>query len=250
LPNASGFLSVIAALLLFKFLTYSAPQDMGANMRILKLMVGIAIISLTTANARAVELSDTMAQIMATLPGTYDTTAQVEREAKNGVRESERHPHRHVIYARIEVPAIGANVLFRQERKDGPVGEIIARSLAVFEPDTQANGIRMWLRNIINAERFDDLHLKPGLWNDVRFDPAYGGKCPFHWRTDAGILTGTLLGGGCKITSNAGKAMSFDAWWKITSAALSIFDNSYDGDGKLLSGRADKVPTVYSRKAN
>lgn len=216
-------------------------------MRFLRFAHWACVIFLVTQTAQAASLAETMAQVMETVPGTYVTTAPVEREISAGVAEAQRHERRHVVYARIEAPQIGAHVLYRQERTGGPDGKIIARGLAVFEEDPTANGIRMWLHNIVAAERFTDLHLKPELWREVGIDPAYGGKCPFHWRIENGLLTGTLLGGGCKIISNAGKAMSFDARWLITSDALSIFDNTYDGEGKLLSGRADKAPTIYSR---
>jgi hypothetical protein len=188
-----------------------------------------------------------MARVMAVFPGTYDTAAQVRAEAERGVPEAQRHEHRHVIYARIAAPHIGANVLFRQERKGGPEGPILARGLAVFEADAAAGGIRMWLRNLVDAEGFTDLHLKPALWPRIAFDPAYGGKCPFHWRLENDEIVGTLLGGGCKIVSNAGKPMAFDARWVLSATSLSIFDNTYDGEGRLMSGRADKVPTRYDR---
>lgn len=213
------------------------------------LFITAVIFGLATISAHAAPLSDTMARVMAVMPGTYDTADQLSAEAAQGIPEAARHERRHVIYARIDAPQIGPNVLFRQERKGGPDGEIVTRGLAVFEPDTDANGIRMWLRNMINADQFTDLHLKKELWAEIAFDPTYGAKCPFHWRLEKEALVGTLLGGVCKITSNAGKMMSFDARWVLTAKGLSIFDNTYGAEGQLLSGRADKVPTLFSRLA-
>ena len=90
-------------------------------------------------HATAAPLPETMARLMATMPGTYDTAAQISAEASQGVPEASRHARRHVIYARIDVPQVGQNVLFRQERQGGPDGEIITRGLAVFEADDGAN---------------------------------------------------------------------------------------------------------------
>lgn len=39
--------------------------------------------------------------------------------------------------------------------------------------------------------------------------------------------------------------MAFETRWELTGAMLSIFDNTYDGTGALLAGRADRVPTPY-----
>ncbi len=213
-----------------------------------KFICSVAIVlALAPWGAGAATLPEIMVQIMAVMPGTYDTADQVNDEIVRGIPEAQRHERRHVIYARIDAPQIGPYIFFRQERKGGPEGEIITRGVVVFEPDESANGIRMWLRNIPDPVRFTDLHLKKDLWAQVTFDPTYGGKCPFHWRLAEGKLVGTLQGGGCKIISNAGKAMSFDATWTSTQASLSVFDNTYDGDRKLLSGRADKVATLYTR---
>ncbi|MDX2222212.1 MAG: hypothetical protein SFV21_05660 [Rhodospirillaceae bacterium] len=214
--------------------------------RILRALLGVVMLQ-ATVPVQAQELDQVMARLMAAFPGTYDTTAQVAAETAAGVPEARRHERRYVVYARIDAPQIGPHVLFRQERKGGPDGPVAARGLAVFAPDPEAGGVRMWLRNIVDADRFADLHLRKDLWPTVGFDPAYGGKCPFHWRVEGGVLTGTLAGGGCSIVSNAGKPMSFDSRWTLTDAGLSIFDNTYDGAGQLLSGRTDRVPTEYRR---
>jgi hypothetical protein len=206
----------------------------------------IGAVVVLSAPVRA-EVTDDVGRLLALMAGTYDSAEQVTQETARGVPEKERHARRHVTYARIEAPQIGPAVLFRQERNGGPQGEIVARGLAVFTPDQDAKGIRMWLRNIVDVDQATDLHLKPQMWGQVQFDPAYGGKCPFHWRPDGVGFVGTLLGGGCKITSNSGKPMSFDARWTLSSSELTIFDNTYDGDGKLMMGRMDKAPTVYLR---
>lgn len=207
--------------------------------------VGFAL--MLSAPIYAQDLTQTANDVVSMMAGTYESGPQVDGEASRGVPADQRHIKRHVLYARIDAPQIGRFVLYRQERKDNAEGEIVARGLAVFEPDPDAGGIRMWLRNIVNADQFTDLHQKPQLWSNVAFDPAYGGKCPFHWRRENNAIVGTLLGGGCRIVSNAGKPMSFDARWTLSAQELTIFDNTYDGDGNLLGGRADKVPTVYTR---
>jgi hypothetical protein len=223
-------------------------RRLEALMRVVIALISVLLPSVLAPVAPlAAPLDETMARVMALMPGVYDTSAQVNAEVAQGVAEAQRHDRRHVIYARIDAPRIGPYVLFRQDRKGGPDGEIMTRGLAVFEADMAAGGIRMWLRNIPDAARFTDLHLKKELWAQVSFDPAYGGKCPFHWRLEGEEILGTLQGGGCKIISNAGKAMSFDARWVLNEKGLSIFDNTYDGEGKLMSGRADKVPTEYAR---
>lgn len=207
----------------------------------------VAALAGTATGTRAHGLDEVLDRLMRVFPGTYDSQTQVDAERAAGVPEAGRHERRHVVYARIEAPQVGALVVFRQERKGGPDGPVAARGLAVFAPDPEAGGVRMWLRNIVEADRFADLHQREDLWPAVRFDPAYGGKCPFHWRLEGGVLTGTLQGGGCSIVSNAGRPMSFDSRWTLTEAGLSIFDNTYDGAGRLLAGRADRVPTEYRR---
>lgn len=208
-------------------------------MRGLKL-IGVMVVLAMNAAAE----DDATGRLIRMMTGTFDTAAQVDAEARAGVAAADRHERRRVIYAPIDVPQVGDHVLFRQETRDGAV---VARDLAVFEPDAAGGAIRMWLRRIPNADAFADLHLKPALWAAVIFDPSYGGKCPFHWRAENDGFVGTLDGGRCEIVSNAGRKMAFESRWDLGLQSLAIFDNTYDGDGKLLGGRADRVPTRYDR---
>jgi hypothetical protein len=230
-------------------LTATKTGQKGIGMNVLRYATIMCAVVMVSAPVQAAEADD-MERLLSLMAGTYDSSAQVAQETAQSVPEKDRHAHRHVTYARIDAPQIGPAVLFRQERSGGPQGEIVARGLAVFAPDPEAQGIRMWLRNIEDVDQATDLHLKPQMWSKTQFDPAYGGKCPFHWRPDADGFAGTLLGGGCKITSNSGKPMSFDAQWTLSATELTIFDNTYDGDGKLMMGRVDKVPTVFRRVKN
>jgi hypothetical protein len=205
-------------------------------------LIGVmAAVAAFGCGARASEQAE---RLLAMFAGTYDTGAQVGADIAAGVAPERRHERRRVVYARIAVPQIGPYVLFRQESHDGAV---IARGLAVFEDDGAA--VRMWLRQIPDAARFADLHRRPELWPAVSFDPAYGGKCPFHWHATGDGFLGTLDGGRCDIVSNAGKPMSFVARWELSATALSILDNTYDGDGRLMSGRDDDQATRYDRVA-
>lgn len=203
----------------------------------------IGVMAVLTASEAAAD-DAALGRLTALMAGVFDTAAQVDGEARTGVAEASRHERRHVVYAPIAAPHIGRAVLFRQESRDG---RLLVRDLAVFEPDAGNGVIRMWLRRIVDADGFADLHLKPELWPRVAFDPAYGGKCPFHWRPDGDGFIGALDGGRCEIVSNAGRQMAFESRWELSAAGLSIFDNTYDGDGRLLSGRADRVPTLYQR---
>ena len=202
-------------------------------------LIGVMVFFVATAAAQ-----DVTDRLLALMAGTYDTRAQGEGETRAGVKLPGRHEMRRVIYAPIAVPHIGPHVLFRQESKDGA---ITSRGLAVFEAATETGAVRMWLRQFVKPKEFSDLHLRPDAWPRVAIDPAYGGKCPFHWRAAGDGFVGVLDGGRCEIVSNDGRAMAFEARWELTGATLSIFDNTYDGAGALLAGRADRVPTRYDR---
>ncbi len=210
----------------------------------------LTLIALDPKGSRARAASDvdaTLQRVMALLPGVYSTADQIKDETAAGVPEASRHPLRYVVYASIAVPQIGPTVLFREEHAGDVAGPVIARSLAVLAPDPAAQGVRMWLRQILESEHFADLQAHPELWPQVAIDPTYGSKCPFHWRLRGDALVGELVGGRCEIVSNGGKPMAFESEWRLDRAALSIFDNTYDGGGVLLSGRADRVATLYRR---
>lgn len=205
-------------------------------------LIGIMVWFAALSAGVAVEAEDDVARLMALMTGTFDSAAQVDGEIAAGVALEQRHQRHRLLYAPIDAPQVGKYVLFRQDLSDGHPP---APGLAVFEPD--GDGVRMWLRRIPDADAFTDLHRRPELWPKVTFDPAYGGKCPFHWHATGDGFLGTLAGGRCEIVSNTGNNMAFEARWNLTRKGLSIVDNTYDGTGRLISGRADRVATRYDR---
>ncbi len=211
-------------------------------------MRSLILILLLYANvARAVDADDSARRVWGLLTGTYTTAGQVAAETALNVPPSERHPQRYVVYAQIEAPQVAPLVLYREEREGDASGRVLVRQLVVLAPDPAAQGVRMWLRQILDPGHFADLHKHPELWPAVRIDPVYGDKCPFHWRAQYEKFVGTLDGGRCEIVSNTGKPMAFEAEWLLGDTMLSIFDNTYDAANALMNGRADRVPTLYRR---
>jgi len=147
-------------------------------------------------------------------------------------------------FATIDAPHIGETVMYTQIRlggKDGPLfpGQQV---LFIITIDEEHQAVNVSGRRLLNMEDFEDLHLKPELWDDVQIDPDMGGNCDFRWRRHGKQIVGVLNDGECTMVSkNTGQQMTWDAEWVLNEEELWIHDNGYYEDGSMIAGRPDKT---------
>lgn len=213
----------------------------------LRVLAFLAVLSTSASAADEPSVLRAQELIEAMFAGRYSTAEQVAAEQSRNVNEADRHPLQHIVYARIVTPHLGDNVYFRQTRNGGIDAPISSVGLVIFEPDEEAGAIRVWLRQIINPEKYYDMHESFHLWDDVVYDPELGAKCPFYFRADGEMVVGTMAGGRCEIFSNAGVPMAFERHWVLSKDGLSIMDNAFAGDGSLLQGPMNIEPAEYKR---
>lgn len=214
-------------------------------LRVLTLLIALSV-SVASAAEESI-VARTQEMIDAMFAGAYSTAEEVGVEQGRNVEEADRHRIRHIVYARIVAPHLGDSVYFRQTRDGGIDAPISSIGLVIFEPDEEADAVRVWLRQIINPEKYYDMHTSFHLWDDVVYDPELGAKCPFYFRADGDMVVGTMDGGRCEIFTNGGERMSIEQHWILSEDGLSVMDNAFAGDGSLLQGRLDIEPVEYKR---
>jgi hypothetical protein len=215
---------------------------------LLRILTILAVLLSGTASvADESSIAHTQEMIDRMFAGSYSTAVQVAAEQVENVEEVDRYPLRHIVYARIVAPHLGENVYFRQTREGGIEAPISSIGLVMFEPDVEANAVRVWLRQIINPEKYYDMHKSFHLWDDVVYDPELGAKCPFYFRADGDTVVGTMDGGRCEIFTNGGERMAFERHWVLSEDGLLIMDKAFAGDGTLLEGPLHIVPAEYKR---
>lgn len=193
------------------------------------------------------ELKAVLRDLMDWLPGEYSSLPQVFYENAIGPPPDGLHEEFYRVFAKIDAPHLGENVIYTQIRvgsKDGPIFEG-QQVVFIITLDEQRRGVNVSGRRIIDPEKHQDAHLHPEMWKTIAPDPDYGGNCQFLWRRHGKQLVARLADAThddqCTMVSKrSGDQMTWDAEWILNQDELWIHDNGYLKDGSLFAGRADK----------
>lgn len=191
--------------------------------------------------APSAELTQVMADVLAWVPGAYDSAPQIAYEQANGAPPSGEHDHQFRVFARITAPHLGEHVFYSQIRVGGADGPVIQQVVFLIDFDEKNNGVKFNGRRIKDPENFVDAHKDPSKWATIAPDPKFGGNCDFFWRRHGALLKGTLNDGTCTMVSrNTNQRMTWKTEWVLGLSELWVTDNGYYDDGTLVTGRADK----------
>ena len=165
------------------------------------------------------------------------------------------HENFYRVFAKIDAPQLGENVIYTQihiEGKDGPIfsGQQV---LFLIDIDKERQAVRIQGRRIKDPENYVDAHLHPEMWKTIAPDPKYGGNCEFLWRRHGAQIVGMLSENDknnvtCTMVSKVSDTQyTWDAEWILNDHELWIYDNGYLKDGSLFSGRADRTHLRMSK---
>ncbi len=202
------------------------------------------------------ELQAVLRDLMTWWPGEYDTLAQVKIEQQQGAPPDGPHDRQYRVFARVNVPHIGENVIYGEVHsvnKDGPLikGQQV---LYIVSIDNEQQAVVVRGRRIKDGALHEQAHLYPEKLHTLELDSAYGGNCDFRFRRYGRDLRGWLANAGqagtvCTMQSKVtGQTMTWDADWAITPSEIWVFDNGYlqnpaqpEKLGRLFAGREDRV---------
>lgn len=198
------------------------------------------------------ELERVMSDLLEWLPGEYSSRPQRYLEDEHGSAEEGEHDDWYRIFARVDVPHIGENVIYGQMHIGNKDALIVpgTQVLYIVEMDAEHRAVNVSGRRIANGEDYAFAHLDPEKLKTIALDPNTGGNCDFRWRRHGNQLVGRLaepdeapIDGTCTMTSKvSGVTMTWDAEWVLTTDQLWIFDNGYI-EGELFIGREDLTHT-------
>jgi hypothetical protein len=200
-----------------------------------------------------VELEAIVQDLIAWLPGAWDSYPQIHFERRVRTPADGEHDHWHRTFARIDAPQIGPLVFYGQINIGGRDGPLLPRSqiLYTIEIDEQRNAVNMNGQGPLDPEAFVNLHERPELWSKVRMRDPGALNCDFLWRRDGVQLFAVLDGktddkrkygpGTCRYNM-AGTDIEFfaDAEWVLSPDELWDYDINTIG-GRQFVGRADRT---------
>ncbi len=212
-------------------------------------LAAAAVGCVSSAGAASIEVKTALQQLLATLPGEYDSEPQRFFEAEYKTPESERHGRVHRVFTRIEAPLMGPNVLVAVGHTGGKDGVLDASELLVWtlEMDDANRAVRMtpWqFRNPADyAAIATDADKLKGL-APAALEPAGAARaCPMLWQPLNGQLRGRTIGDVCRTAARSGeRAQSFEREWLLNEDELWINVAGRDAKGKILTGRQDQTP--------
>lgn len=220
----------------------------------LGVLLALALGTPAQATNSPIELKSVLKDLMAWLPGEYTSLPQVFFEHTVGPPPDGLHEEFHRVFAKIDAPHLGENVIYTQIRIGGKDGMLFEGQQVAFiiSIDEKRGGVNISGRRIKNPEQHVDAHLHPEMWKTIEPDPDYGGNCFFLWRQHGDQLVGKLADAKqddqCTMVSKrSGDQMTWDAEWVLNQDELWIYDNGYLADGSLFSGRADKTHLRMSK---
>ncbi len=217
-------------------------------------LLGVAGSSSALATNSVAELESVLEDLLEWWPGEWDTLPQVMLERQYGAPPDGEHDRQYRQFTRVDVPHLGAHVIYGEVRTGGPDGPLIRGQQVMYliSVDAERQVVNVNGRRIKGGAEWERVQLDPEKLKRVELDPDYGGNCDFRFRRYGGILRGHLANTDednlvCTMASrNSGQTMTWDADWAITPDEIWIFDNGYLLDpkkpnepGRLFAGRED-----------
>jgi hypothetical protein len=199
------------------------------------------------------ELESVLADLIAWLPGGWDSYPQVHFERRYRMPAEGEHEHWHHIFERIDAPQIGEVVFYGQINPGGRDAPMMHRSQILYKVwiDEQRGVVVINGQGPADPDKYVDLHERPELWSEVRMrDPAKI-NCDFIWRRDGEQIVGVLDGktaagrtqgpGTCTyMVNNTDVRFIADAEWVLSPEVFWDYDLN-EMAGHQFIGRKDRT---------
>ncbi len=199
------------------------------------------------------ELESVMADLIAWLPGAWDSYPQVHYERRYVTPVEGEHPHWHHVFERIDAPQIGEVVFYGQINPNGRDQPLMHRSQILYKVwiDEARGAVVVNGQGPENPDRFVNLHERPELWGEVKMRDEQAIQCDFLWRRDGEQIVGLLEGktperrknglGTCTYTVKGTDVEFFaDAEWVLGPDIFWDYDINTMG-GHQFVGRKDRT---------
>ncbi|MBM4213978.1 MAG: hypothetical protein FJ179_09725 [Gammaproteobacteria bacterium] len=208
------------------------------------------------------ELEAVLADLIAWLPGDWDSYPQVHFERRYRVPAEGEHEHWYRVFERIDAPQIGDVVFYGQINSGGRDGPLMHRTQILYKVwiDEKRGAVVINGQPPLNAEKYTDLHLHPALWGEVQMRDPEAINCDFLLRRDGEQIFGVLDGktddrrtegpGTCSYMVNKTDIRFVaDAEWVFTPENLWVYDINLMA-GHQFVGRKDRTHIRMSRARN
>lgn len=202
------------------------------------------------------ELEAVRRDLLAWLPGEYDSLPQVDLERRVGSPGQVERERQFRLFARIDAPQLGEDVVYAETRVGGTYGPVNPGQQVVytFTIDEARGAVVASGRRIKDPSAFTLADLTPENQALIEAVPDDGGDCDLLWRRHGSQLVGRLTesggnDGSCILVApDTGEISRWEAEWILNPRELWISGNGFrveadDGmtSERLVTGRADRT---------
>lgn len=140
------------------------------------------------------ELESIRDDLIAWLPGSWDSYPQLHFQRRVMTPAEGEHPHWHRTFARIDAPQIGELVFYGQINLGGRDGPLMHRSQILYKVwlDEERDAVVINGQMPLDPAAAVNLHEKPELWSQVQMRDESAIRCDFLWRRDGAQIVGVL----------------------------------------------------------
>jgi hypothetical protein len=188
-----------------------------------------------------------LAELLGSIAGHYDNSAQVEADVRRGLRP----PHDALALAIVPVddPLIGDHVFYVQEMAADDPRRVMVQRVWTFDITDKKIVQTVW--TLKEPLRFRDAHRDPDqLKSMMNQDVAQVRGCTLTWKKTGARFTASNDPKACHSTSRVTSGtVQIDTRMELDANGFSLAESATDAAGQLIQGRTDE-PYVRFRKAN
>ena len=217
------------------------------------ILSGVAALALSvsapaSATNSAIELKTVLKDLMAQLPGEYDSEPQRFFEAEYKTPKDQQHQRIYRAFTKIEAPDVGANVIVATVHVSDKYSKFDETEFQVWTltVDEARKVVRMSPRKFKEPAKYTAIATDPAKMKGLlgaELIPAKGAAgCDILWRLHGTQLLGRTEPGTCTTVMTRSNTDAVFNWeWLLNDEELWITFDGRDPSGKLIMGRPDQT---------
>jgi len=182
--------------------------------------------------------------LMKIWPGDYDNQEQVSFDARARQETADQQPRFHALIHRLELPSLGPNMLYIEERENDDSEKLTYQRLYALSADEDEKAVRVKTYRLKSEDKFQAAGRDLTELSKIKAGYAsYQEGCDMLLRRDGESLTGETQPGRCK----NGEDSFLTRHIRMSKTQYSFKEKQTDKDSKVLSAVADFRPRNMKR---
>lgn len=175
--------------------------------------------------------------------GYFDNREQVAAEKAQNTEPELIHEQIHGIFARVEIPAFGKNVLYVKQYMDDDPTKVYRQRIYSFHANEKEEAIELRIYAFFDDEAYMDSHLEPSKLSGLTPEKmSFKEGCELFWQRKGNHFIGYMKEGACQVCSKKlGKIITITDDCYLDGEQLWIRDRAIDEDGNYVFGHRGNI---------